>query len=266
MISKEDMESNINTLFSNNSYGQPHLEKDTNILEVEVPVELENSIKTGNKHIDTLFAGDGILPSTSALITGLPGAGKSSLMIQLADTITASGNIALYNSNEESIYQVRRVVKRLALRNGFIPGYGRTVQDICKHADMLQEAYPDKKIFLISDSLQTIEYEKEEGKPGRNFSKQNQEVRIAAYFTQWAKETYNVSLLIGQVNKGGNFAGKQEIKHIIDCHLHLGVDGERGSTSYGSRTAEMTKNRFGCSGVYYPYEISYKGIEFEKII
>ena len=254
----------IKSIFNNNS-GQPSISHDTNILEVDIPKELEQSVRTGNKNIDTLFAGDGILPSTSALVTGLPGAGKSSMMIQLADTITENGNIALYNSNEESIYQVRRVVKRLGLKHGFIPGYSRTVQDICKHATKLQELFPDKKIFLISDSLQTIEYEKPEGKLGRNPSKQSQEVLVVDYLTTWAKETNNVSLLIGQVNKGGTFAGKQEVKHIIDCHLHLGTDQERSSSSYGRRVAEMTKNRFGCAGIFYPYEISYNGIQFDKI-
>jgi len=244
------------------SIGQPEVDFDSNILDVVVPKELEKSVKTGFKNIDTLFAGDGILPSTSALITGLPGAGKTTLMLQLADAITAEGHIALYNTGEESLYQVRRVVKRLNLRNGFIPGYNRTVQDIANHAEQLQDANPEKKIFLITDSLQTLEVEREEGKRGRNLSKQNEEVAAIEYLTRWAKDTFNISLCIGQVNKGGTFAGKQEVKHIIDCHLHLAYDTERGSSSYGERIAEMTKNRFGCAGVYYPYEISHTGISF----
>ncbi len=246
------------------SVGQPEVDFDSNILDVVVPKELEKSVKTGYKNIDTLFAGDGILPSTSALITGLPGAGKTTLMLQLADAITASGNIALYNTGEESLYQVRRVVKRLNLQHGFVPGYNRTVQDICAHAEQLQEvkANKNKKIFLITDSLQTLEVEREEGKRGRNLSKQNEEVAAIEYLTRWAKDTFNISLVIGQVNKGGTFAGKQEVKHIIDCHLHLAYDTERGSSSYGERIAEMTKNRFGCAGVYYPYEISQSGISF----
>lgn len=246
------------------SVGQPEVDFDSNILDVVVPKELEKSVKTGYKNIDTLFAGDGILPSTSALITGLPGAGKTTLMLQLADAITASGNIALYNTGEESLFQVRRVVKRLDLKHGFVPGYNRTVQDICAHADQLQDVRENrkKKIFLICDSLQTLEVEREEGKRGRNLSKQNEEVAAIEYLTRWAKDTFNISLVIGQVNKGGTFAGKQEVKHIIDCHLHLAYDTERGSSSYGERIAEMTKNRFGCAGVYYPYEISQSGISF----
>lgn len=245
------------------SIGQPKVKFDSNILDVVVPKELEKSVKTGVKHIDTLFAGDGILPSTSALITGLPGAGKTTLMLQLADELTAQGHIALYNTGEESLYQVRRVVKRLDLKNGFTPGYDRSVQSICNHADALQAKNKNKKVFLICDSLQTLEVDREEGKRGRNPSKQNEQIAAVEYLTRWAKDTFNVSLLIGQVNKNGEFAGRQEVKHIIDCHLHLNVDTQRGTDTYGERIAEMTKNRFGCAGVYYPYEITATGVRFD---
>lgn len=245
------------------SIGQPEVSHDSNILDVEIPTELEHSVSTGYAHIDLLFAGDGILPSTAALVTGLPGAGKSTLMIQLADAITAAGHIALYNTGEESLYQIRRVVKRLRLRHGFVPGYNRSVQKIVEHAKKLEEENPEKKIFLFCDSLQTLEVDREAGQRGRPPSKQNMEVKATEYLTKWAKETFNMLFIIGQVNKAGTFAGKQAIKHIIDCHLHLGIDTERGSDSYGERIAEMTKNRFGVANVYYPFEIQSRGVSFQ---
>ena len=244
------------------SIGQPKVKFNSNILDVDVPAELENSVKTGFQNIDTLFAGDGILPSTSALITGLPGAGKTTLMLQLADSITAEGHIALYNTGEESLYQVRRVTKRINLKNGFVPGYNRSVQEITKHADKLAKSNPGKRVFIITDSLQTLQVDREKGQRGRPMSKQNEQVAAVTHMTKWAKDTFNVSLIIGQVNKGGEFAGRQDVKHIIDCHLHLSYDTERGSETYGERIAEMTKNRFGCAGVFFPYELAFSGVRF----
>lgn len=245
------------------SIGQPNLEFDTNILAVDVPAELDNAISTGHEYIDLLFAGDGILPSTCALITGVPGAGKTTLMIQLADQITRTHGACLYNTGEESLYQVRRVTKRLRLSHGFVPGYDRDVKKITDHAEKLRGS-SNEPIVLIVDSLQCLEVEREEGKRGRNLSKANMEVAAVEYLTRWAKETYNIVLIIGQVNKNGELAGKQALKHIVDCHMHMDYDKDRKSTSYGQRICEMTKNRFGTAGVYYCFDIEERGIMFER--
>ena len=103
--------------------GNPEVNTKTNILEITLPTELENAISTGWEHFDALCAGDGMIPSTVGILTGLPGSGKSTFAIQLADSITKTGNIALYNTCEESIYQVRRTAKRMELQNGFVPSY-----------------------------------------------------------------------------------------------------------------------------------------------
>lgn len=234
-----------------------------NILTFDIPDELQNAVPTGNVWIDRLFAGDGILPSTVALITGMPGSGKSSCMFQLADKITENGHIALYNGTEESVVQMRRVVKRFNLKHGFIVSDEPCVQRILENADRISEENPDKKIFLFVDSLQTVYVESDTKRRGRPISRQNMQVSSIALLTEWAKKTYNVAFIVGQVTKDGEFSGKQEIKHLVDCHLHMGYDGNRKSENYGERFAEMTKNRFGQSHIGYHFDLFEHGVVFK---
>jgi DNA repair protein RadA/Sms len=243
--------------------GQPKVNNKTNILDIEVPTQLEENVVSGFAHVDALFAGDGITPSTAALVTGIPGAGKTTLMLQLADAVTGAGHIAIYNTGEESLYQVRKVVRRLGLENGFIPSYESSAQAIVKKARAVQTANPGKQVFLFVDSLQCVEVDREKGQRGRGPSQGSKEVNASAILTAWAKETFGVLMIIGMVTKSGEFAGKQAIRHIVDAHLHLAVDTDRKSDTYGQRVATMEKNRFGQSGLGYVYEINSSGVRFE---
>jgi len=242
----------------------PKVTTNTNILEIEVPKQMEKSISTGMPHFDKLCAGDGVVPSTVLLLTGLPGLGKTTLGLQLADAITGSGNIALYNTCEESLFQVRKTVKRLRLENGFIPSYKDDVDALIEYAEQVMAENPDKQLFLFVDSLQTLELN-QEGKKGRHVTGQTQAVQVAWKLANWAKKTYAIVVLVGQVTKDGVFAGKQEIKHAIDCHLHLCTDTERYSSTYGARRAIMEKNRFGIAGLYYGFEINAGGLNFKAV-
>jgi len=244
------------------SLGQPAVTNSSNILDIEVPKQLEMNIPTGIPHVDALFAGDGIMPSTAAILTGIPGAGKTTLALQLADAVTGMGHIAIYNTGEESLYQLRKVVRRLGLKNGFIPSYEETAQGIVKKAKAVQKANKGKQVFLFVDSLQCVELEREKGKRGRGPAQGNKEVGATIALTQWAKETYGILILIGMVTKDGTFAGKQAIRHVVDAHLHLGIDTERKSESYGERTACMEKNRQGAANMIYGYDISSAGVKF----
>ncbi len=241
--------------------GNPDVSIDTNILDIDIPKQMEKNISTGIKHVDALCAGDGITPSTVMLLTGLPGAGKTTLSLQLADSITSKGHTALVNTNEESLYQVRKTIKRMNLKNGFIPSYKAEVHDLIEHADKVRSKCPEKQMFLFVDSLQTLEYDS--GKGGRPMSQMNASVEAMWELASWAKANYSVVIIIGQVTKDGTFAGKQEAKHIVDCHLHLGLDTDRKSDTYGERVIEMTKNRFGCSGIYIPFKINAEGLVFQ---
>lgn len=244
--------------------GQPKVTNSTNILDVEVPAELEVNEPTGMAHIDALFAGDGITPSTAAFITGIPGAGKTTLQLQLADSLTRMGHVAIYNSGEESLYQVRKVVRRLGLEHGFIPSYESTDAAIIAKAKAVQKANKGKRVFLFVDSLQCVEHERPKGQRGRAPAQDNATIKSLEMLTMWAKETFGVLFVIGMVGKNGEFLGNNKIKHMIDCHLHMDVDTDRKSETYNQRVATMQKNRFGVAGIGYTYDVGSMGVRFEQ--
>jgi DNA repair protein RadA/Sms len=243
--------------------GNPNVTLETNILDLTIPKELEKNVSTGLTHIDALCAGDGITPSTVILLTGLAGAGKSSLALQIANSITKQGHIALYNTNEESLYQIRKTVKRLKFEHGFVPAYKSETHELIEYAEEARLKNLDKQLFLFVDSLQTIEFDtnKKQGR-GRPMGQQAAAVETAWELAAWAKKTYAIVILIGQVTKDGTFAGKQEIKHAIDMHISMTIDSEKKSDTYNERIVEVEKNRMGLAGIYLPYKINSDGIEF----
>ena len=94
----------------------------TNILEIEVPDALRRRIPTGVKYFDDALGGEGLTPSAVYLFTGTPGSGKTTMMLTLANNLTRKGAVAMFNTAEESLYQVRMTAERLNLRSGFIAG------------------------------------------------------------------------------------------------------------------------------------------------
>lgn len=193
---------------------------------------------------------------------------NTTLMIEMADRITGTGNVCLYNTGEESLYQVRRVTKRLNLEHGFIPATHTCVDDIIEQLKELAFLNPGKQIFYIQDSIPCLEASRvdpETGEPlkGRPKTGLNSQVEAVTQLTEYIKSTFGIALLIGHVTKDGTFAGKQALKHVIDCHLHLGIDTDRKSDTYGQRVAEMLKNRFGPAGLFFGFELTEGGLKFE---
>jgi DNA repair protein RadA/Sms len=218
----------------------------TNINEIEVPQALRDRKKVGIEWFDDAIGGEGLVPSSVMMLTGTPGAGKTTMLLQLANAITGSGHICLYNTGEESLYQVKMVAERLKLKNGFVCGQDTLVEDLLEHADQLRKANKGKQVFVLQDSLQTLDDGKYAG--GTNSMTT---VRATEMLTDWAKATYGIVAFIGQVTKSGDFAGKQTILHAVDLRARLFIDEEKRSETYGERIFEVTKNRFGCSGKSY---------------
>jgi DNA repair protein RadA/Sms len=230
----------------NLNVGIKGLSRGTSIKSIVVPDALRNRRKTGLDFFDAAVGGAGLVPSSVVMLTGTPGAGKTTMLLQLADAITGSGHICLYNTGEESLYQVKMVAERLKLRNGFLVGQDTLIGDLLAHADHIRAANPGKQVFILQDSLQTLDDGKYTG--GTNSMTP---VRCTEMLTNWAKATYGIACFIGQVTKGGDFAGKQTILHAVDVRGQLYIDEEKKSETYGERIFEITKNRFGCSGKSY---------------
>ena len=243
----------------NLNVGLKSWKRGTNILDLEVPAQLERTVKTGLKWFDEAVGGEGMTPSTAMMLTGTPGAGKTTMCLQLADAITAGGNICLFNTGEESLFQVRKVAKRLNMKHGFVAGQDILVENVLAHADELRKKNPNRQVFLLLDSLQTLD----DGKYKDGHTNSMTQVRSIEMITSWCKETFGIALVIGQVTKGGDFAGKQQIKHTVDAHGHLFIDEQKNSETYGERLFEIQKNRFGCSGKTFILGIGQQGL-YEK--
>lgn len=232
----------------------------TNILSIDVPPELELNIETGIGFLDDAMGGKGFTPSSAALVTGTSGAGKTTMMLQMADSITGAGHVCLFNTAEESIVQVRKVTKRLRVKNGFYVGSDNLVKNVIKHARQLMVKHPGKQVFVVCDSLQTLD----DGKYPNGYTNSMTAVRAAEMLADFAKTKtggiYPIVLIIGQVNKDGQFAGKNMVKHALDIHAHLSIDDSKKSETYGMRILEVTKNRFGCNGRSFVLDMQSDGL------
>jgi DNA repair protein RadA/Sms len=215
----------------------------TNILDIRIPSKLRERYPCGVDYLDSAFGGEGFTPSTISLFTGEPGAGKTTLMLTLANALTRKGYLCLFNTAEESLYQVKMTCERLDLDSGFVAGQESYVPRLLKNCDTLRKRFPKKPFFLIVDSLQTLN----DGKYGENHSNNQSAVRSLQALTDYAKEHYINIICIGQVNKSGNMAGSQKLKHMVDAMLHLSIE-RKDEDFRGLRVLETIKNRFGGAG------------------
>lgn len=242
----------------NLTVGLKNFKRGTNIADIEVPAALRDRKRVGLNWFDDAIGGEGFVPSSVMMLTGTPGAGKTTLLLQLADAITKAGHVCLYNTGEESLFQVKMVTERLGLRSGFVAGQDIMAKDLLAHANHLRKTNPGKQVFVLQDSLQTLDDGKYNG-----FSNGNTPVRCTEMLTDWAKSTHGIVAFIGQVTKSGDFAGKQTILHAVDVRARLYIDEEKRSETYGERLFEVTKNRFGCAGRSYILGMQKTGL-YEK--
>lgn len=240
--------------------GIKNLKHGTSINDLEVPKQLRERKKVNITWVDDALGGDGFVPSSVMMLTGTAGSGKTTLLLQIANSITKAGHVCLYNTGEESLFQVKMVAERLGLREGFYVGQDTMITELIAHAEALRKANPNKQLFILQDSLQTLDDNIAVERGGANSMTP---LRCTEALTDWAKENYGIVIFIGQVTKDGEFQGKNGIKHAIDIHGHLYIDKTKKSETYGERIFEVTKNRFGCSGRAYILGIRRDGL-YEK--
>ena len=215
----------------------------TNILNVDVPDQLRRRIPTGLSHIDDALGGRGFTPSMVTLFTGTPGAGKTTMMLETANALQAKGATVLFNTAEESLFQLKMTVERLGLRHGFVAGQDTMVKDLLAHADELREANPNKPFFLVIDSLQTLN----DGKYGTHNTNSKTAERSLAMITDYCKQHFCNAIVIGQVTKSGAMAGANVLKHMVDAYITLDVE-RKDQDLLGCRVLATEKNRFGGAG------------------
>jgi len=186
--------------------------------------------KTGLGELDFVLGG-GIVPGSMVLIGGEPGIGKSTLLLQVAALLLASGQRALYASGEESALQVKLRADRLTDSAGDVELLSETNLET-----ILATAASRAPAVLIVDSIQTVFTADLEGAPGNV----GQVRECAARLMRFAKESGTAVFVVGHVTKGGGIAGPKTLEHIVDTVLYF-----EGEGTLDHRLIRATKNRFG---------------------
>lgn len=227
----------------------------TTINEIEVPDILRQKVVSGLDYLDGVFGGEGMTPSSVTLFTGAPGAGKTTMMLTLANGLAGRGSTVIFNTCEESLYQVKMHAERLKLKNGVQLGEESNVPALLRGCDEIRNKNPKKPFVLIVDSLQTLN----DGKYPEEYVNSNTAVRSLELITNWCKQNNTIAIVIGQVGKDGKFMGKNSLKHMVDAQLQLSIDQAKKSPTFGLRVLEMTKNRFGGGAQQYFLELKKEG-------
>ena len=215
----------------------------SSIQDIEVPEALKIRIPCGLDYFNAILGGEGFTPSAVTLFTGVPGAGKTTMMLKLADSLQRAGAEVVFNTAEESLYQIKMTSTRLRLQNPFKVGGENRVPVLLEGCDKIREAAPGRPFFLIVDSLQCLD----DGKFNTGRITTATSERALGLMTSYAKEHAVNVIVIGQVTKDGKMAGSNKLKHMVDAHIHLSIE-TKDEDLKGCRVLETQKNRFGGAG------------------
>lgn len=215
--------------------------------ELEIPEYIRS--KTGLGELDRVLGG-GLVHGSVVLISGEPGIGKSTLLMQISDRLGQSRRV-LYVSGEESGGQLKLRAQRLGVHGQNL--YILTETNIDVIIKKIDEIKPN---VIIIDSIQTIYDEQIKSAPGS--IAQVRECSLS--FISKAKSEGISMLFVGHVNKEGGIAGPKVLEHMVDAVLCF--EGEK-LQSY--RIIRASKNRFGSTNEIGVFEMGDKGlIEIEN--
>jgi DNA repair protein RadA/Sms len=211
----------------------------------EIPSGPEGRRRTGIEEFDRVLGG-GIVPGSVFLIGGVPGMGKSTLLLQVASVLADAGRRVLYISGEESLGQIRMRADRLGVKAPSLRLLAET--DVDSIAALLERDKPD---LAIVDSIQTVVSGQFDGLPG-NIG----QVRYSGQaLTAAAKRNGVPVFLVGHVTKDGTLAGPRVLEHLVDGLLMLEGDGQ-----HLYRLLRAVKNRFGSTNEVGLFEMTDAGM------
>lgn len=218
--------------------------------DIVVPDKFFHRTKTGVAVLDEIFGGTdmpGILLGTSFLMTGMPGAGKSTICLQVADLLqrTAGKNI-LYNVGEENKHMIKMRATRINVIGKFCIAQKLQVDDLI---DYCKESGVE---VLFQDSLQSL-------RDGDLYGPRLLKSIVKKLHT-FSKERDAIVFIVGHITKGGGFAGPKELQHDVDAHVHLRLNPDTGN-----RIMELQKNRFGPACMPYEFSLTAQGMDFTLV-
>jgi len=219
------------------------------LCDVEVPQKFFDRITTGIAMLDEILGGrdtPGLLKSESVLVTGMPGTGKTTLSLQIAEALAQLGRNVLYNIGEESDKMLKLAARRIGVSGKFQVGKFEQVDELDRYVRA------NGVEVLLQDSIQSLRDGAERGTARLK--------SVSKKLHVMSKETDAISLLLGHVTKSGGFAGPQELAHDLDAHLKLSFNPDSGN-----RVFEMEKNRFGPAHMPYEVMLGADGLNFKAL-
>ena len=223
---------------------KPTYEKPVPLSEVEH--EQLTRIDSGIDELNTVLGG-GIVPSSLVLIGGDPGIGKSTVMTQVACTLSEKYKV-LYASAEESRAQVKMRCNRLGEKSDKLMLMNETCLD-----NIIEEA--ENYDFLIVDSIQAVYLSDLSGSSGTV----GQVKECASRLMRFAKSTKTTVFIVGHVTKEGAIAGPKVLEHIMDTVLYF-----EGQPQDNYKLLRAVKNRFGSAQEVGVFEMCEDGIHGVK--
>ena len=190
--------------------------------------------------------GGGIVPGAAILLSGEPGVGKSTLLLEVASRAAATGQRVLYVSAEESVSQVRLRAERTGALQPTL--YLAAETDLATILGQIDSVEPQ---LVIVDSVQTVASSLSDGLAGGP----SQVREVASTLIRVSKDRNLPVLLVGHVTKDGTIAGPRLLEHLVDVVLHF--EGDRQTSL---RFVRAMKNRFGPTDEVGCFEMTGDGI------
>ena len=224
----------------------------------EISTESTPRVSTGNEEFDRVLGG-GIVPGSLVLLGGEPGVGKSTLLLQIAQSLQQQGRRVLYVSGEESAQQIKMRADRLGAGGPRPEAGGKNsnpASEIYLVAEPVLEAVfaaanELRPTDIVIDSVQTAFSEEIDSAPGSI----SQVRHVATELLKLAKSSHTSVFLIGHVTKDGSIAGPKALEHIVDTVLYF--EGER---HHNHRIVRAVKNRFGAANEVGIFEMTTRGL------
>ncbi len=210
----------------------------------DVSSDDEIRFSTGMGELDRVLGG-GAVAGSLVLVGGAPGIGKSTLLLQICNSLCSGRNV-LYVSGEESEKQLKLRAQRIGVAPESLYILSETrLSDILEAVDSLQ---PD---ILIVDSIQTLYNEENDSSPGSV----SQVKDCTMSLMQISKSQGITVFVVGHINKDGAIAGPKVLEHMVDCVLNF-----EGDSNSSYRLLRAAKNRFGSTNEIGVFEMADSGL------
>lgn len=212
----------------------------------EVKSSSFSRIDTGISELNRVLGG-GLVKGSLILISGEPGIGKSTIIIQAASNIADKQGRVLYVSGEESEEQIKMRGDRVCksnVNNLFLLAETNMENIIA----VVDEIKPE---FVIIDSIQTMYSAQLDSAPGSV-----SQVRACGNELMKLGKVKDIPVfIVAHVTKSGDLAGPKIVEHLVDCVLNF--SGERNQEL---RILRAFKNRFGTTSEIGAFEMMEEGL------